>query len=223
MHIRNTHQHEKWPFGFHKHHKCDLLPSKCACICHDTKVCNQTLLISSRTGIFLIIFFQEHIIWATYCNFAWLFLLLLKTYRRNILRWFWYIITSSESSVVWKSNIWSTKCSSGSKHGDGFLLFTLVWIFLFPASLFSPLPCPSKSQNQIVCLQMLLQYHLSIKLINIACSEWIYSICSFLQSLVFIVLQVTRVPIESCEQYGTCGECLSSGDPHCGWCVLHNM
>ncbi|MBN3297416.1 PLXA2 protein, partial [Amia calva] len=35
--------------------------------------------------------------------------------------------------------------------------------------------------------------------------------------------QVTRVPIESCEQYTTCGECLSSGDPHCGWCVLHNM
>uniref|UniRef100_A0A8C6LSD4 Plexin A2 n=1 Tax=Nothobranchius furzeri TaxID=105023 RepID=A0A8C6LSD4_NOTFU len=29
--------------------------------------------------------------------------------------------------------------------------------------------------------------------------------------------QVTQVPIESCEQYGTCGECLSSGDPHCGW------
>uniref|UniRef100_A0AAR2KYB8 Plexin-A2 n=1 Tax=Pygocentrus nattereri TaxID=42514 RepID=A0AAR2KYB8_PYGNA len=35
--------------------------------------------------------------------------------------------------------------------------------------------------------------------------------------------QVTQVPIESCEQYGTCRECLSSGDPHCGWCVLHNM
>ncbi|XP_062872227.1 plexin-A2 [Trichomycterus rosablanca] len=35
--------------------------------------------------------------------------------------------------------------------------------------------------------------------------------------------QVTRVPIVSCEQYGTCSECLSSGDPHCGWCVLHNM
>uniref|UniRef100_A0A8C7YS04 Plexin-A2 n=1 Tax=Oryzias sinensis TaxID=183150 RepID=A0A8C7YS04_9TELE len=35
--------------------------------------------------------------------------------------------------------------------------------------------------------------------------------------------QVTQVPIESCEQYETCGECLSSGDPHCGWCVLHNM
>lgn len=98
-------------------------------------------------NISLPIFFQEYIIWATYCNFAWLFLLLLKTYRRNILRWFWYIITSSESSEVWKSNIWSTKCSSGSKRGDGFLLFTLVWIFLFPASLFSPLPCPSKSQK----------------------------------------------------------------------------
>uniref|UniRef100_A0A8C6T8X5 Plexin A2 n=1 Tax=Neogobius melanostomus TaxID=47308 RepID=A0A8C6T8X5_9GOBI len=35
--------------------------------------------------------------------------------------------------------------------------------------------------------------------------------------------QVTQVPVESCEQYGTCGECLSSGDPHCGWCVLHNI
>ncbi|XP_075953782.1 plexin-A2 [Anarhichas minor] len=35
--------------------------------------------------------------------------------------------------------------------------------------------------------------------------------------------QVIQVPIESCEQYGTCGECLSSGDPHCGWCVLHNI
>ncbi|XP_016085410.1 plexin-A2-like [Sinocyclocheilus grahami] len=36
-------------------------------------------------------------------------------------------------------------------------------------------------------------------------------------------MKVTRVPIESCEQYGTCGECLSSGDPHCGWCVLNNI
>nr|XP_023690839.1 plexin-A2 isoform X2 [Paramormyrops kingsleyae] len=34
--------------------------------------------------------------------------------------------------------------------------------------------------------------------------------------------QVSRVPIEACQQYGTCTECLSSGDPHCGWCVLHN-
>ncbi|NWW45269.1 PLXA2 protein, partial [Pedionomus torquatus] len=35
--------------------------------------------------------------------------------------------------------------------------------------------------------------------------------------------QVTRVPVESCQQYTTCGECLSSGDPHCGWCTLHHM
>ncbi|KAK2851051.1 hypothetical protein Q5P01_007327 [Channa striata] len=34
--------------------------------------------------------------------------------------------------------------------------------------------------------------------------------------------QVTRVPVESCEQYTSCGACLGSGDPHCGWCVLHN-
>ncbi|XP_078517854.1 plexin-A1 isoform X1 [Lissotriton helveticus] len=34
--------------------------------------------------------------------------------------------------------------------------------------------------------------------------------------------QVTRVPVESCEQYATCGACLGSKDPHCGWCVLHN-
>uniref|UniRef100_A0A8D1THI4 Plexin-A4 n=1 Tax=Sus scrofa TaxID=9823 RepID=A0A8D1THI4_PIG len=31
-----------------------------------------------------------------------------------------------------------------------------------------------------------------------------------------------RVPVESCGQYQSCGECLGSGDPHCGWCVLHN-
>eukprot|EP00064_Thunnus_orientalis_P007897 superscaffoldBa00000904_g7919 len=35
--------------------------------------------------------------------------------------------------------------------------------------------------------------------------------------------QVTRVPVESCEQYASCGACLGSGDPHCGWCVLHNV
>ncbi|XP_072521525.1 plexin-A2-like [Salminus brasiliensis] len=34
--------------------------------------------------------------------------------------------------------------------------------------------------------------------------------------------QVTQVPVEYCEQYSRCVECLSSGDPHCGWCVLHN-
>ncbi|KAJ6657943.1 hypothetical protein lerEdw1_001733, partial [Lerista edwardsae] len=33
---------------------------------------------------------------------------------------------------------------------------------------------------------------------------------------------VSQVPVESCEQYTTCGECLSSGDPHCGWCALHH-
>ncbi|XP_059805912.1 plexin-A2-like isoform X2 [Hypanus sabinus] len=35
--------------------------------------------------------------------------------------------------------------------------------------------------------------------------------------------QLSRVPVETCEQYETCSQCLSSGDPHCGWCVLHNM
>lgn len=34
--------------------------------------------------------------------------------------------------------------------------------------------------------------------------------------------QVTRVPVESCEQYLSCDTCLGSRDPHCGWCVLHN-
>ncbi|KAK9404552.1 plexin-A2 [Crotalus adamanteus] len=34
---------------------------------------------------------------------------------------------------------------------------------------------------------------------------------------------VSQIPVESCEQYTTCGECLSSGDPHCGWCVLHHI
>ncbi|XP_043934298.1 plexin-A1-like [Protopterus annectens] len=35
--------------------------------------------------------------------------------------------------------------------------------------------------------------------------------------------QVSRVPVESCEQYETCEACLGSRDPHCGWCVLHNV
>ncbi|XP_067400396.1 plexin-A1 isoform X1 [Emydura macquarii macquarii] len=35
--------------------------------------------------------------------------------------------------------------------------------------------------------------------------------------------QVTRVPVESCEQYKSCALCLGSRDPHCGWCVLHNI
>ncbi|RXN17719.1 plexin-A4 isoform X1 [Labeo rohita] len=34
---------------------------------------------------------------------------------------------------------------------------------------------------------------------------------------------LTRVPVEACEQYSSCKECLGSGDPHCGWCVLHSM
>ncbi|XDV46295.1 hypothetical protein PO909_014214, partial [Leuciscus waleckii] len=34
---------------------------------------------------------------------------------------------------------------------------------------------------------------------------------------------VSRVPVESCEQYSSCSECLASGDPHCGWCVLHSV
>ncbi|XP_030623517.1 plexin-A1 [Chanos chanos] len=35
--------------------------------------------------------------------------------------------------------------------------------------------------------------------------------------------EVSRVPVESCEQYTSCNECLGSGDPHCGWCVLHSV
>ncbi|XP_069793457.1 plexin-A1-like isoform X3 [Narcine bancroftii] len=34
---------------------------------------------------------------------------------------------------------------------------------------------------------------------------------------------VNRVPVESCAQYKSCEVCLGSRDPHCGWCVLHNM
>ncbi|CAB1329793.1 unnamed protein product [Coregonus sp. 'balchen'] len=38
-----------------------------------------------------------------------------------------------------------------------------------------------------------------------------------------VCFQVSRVPVESCEQYSSCSACLGSGDPHCGWCVLHNV
>uniref|UniRef100_G3PAE2 Plexin-A2 n=1 Tax=Gasterosteus aculeatus aculeatus TaxID=481459 RepID=G3PAE2_GASAC len=43
------------------------------------------------------------------------------------------------------------------------------------------------------------------------------------RNYLYVMSERQVVPIESCEQYGTCGECLSSGDPHCGWCVLHNI
>lgn len=47
--------------------------------------------------------------------------------------------------------------------------------------------------------------------------------CKMLTALSLVVgSQLTRVPVESCGQYRSCGECLGSGDPHCGWCVLHN-
>ncbi|KAJ3586674.1 hypothetical protein NHX12_013070, partial [Muraenolepis orangiensis] len=34
---------------------------------------------------------------------------------------------------------------------------------------------------------------------------------------------VSRVAVETCVVYPSCGACLGSGDPHCGWCVLHSM
>ncbi|XP_044090814.1 plexin-A3 isoform X3 [Neovison vison] len=34
--------------------------------------------------------------------------------------------------------------------------------------------------------------------------------------------QVSQLPVETCEQYGSCAACLGSGDPHCGWCVLQH-
>uniref|UniRef100_A0A674N083 Plexin-A1 n=1 Tax=Takifugu rubripes TaxID=31033 RepID=A0A674N083_TAKRU len=37
-----------------------------------------------------------------------------------------------------------------------------------------------------------------------------------------LYFQVTRVPVERCEQHKSCRACLGSGDPHCGWCVLLN-
>ena len=40
--------------------------------------------------------------------------------------------------------------------------------------------------------------------------------------VVGVVVQVSRVPVERCDQYSTCERCLGAGDPHCGWCVLHS-
>uniref|UniRef100_A0A8C1WBZ7 Plexin A3 n=1 Tax=Cyprinus carpio TaxID=7962 RepID=A0A8C1WBZ7_CYPCA len=45
--------------------------------------------------------------------------------------------------------------------------------------------------------------------------EVIFNVCH--------VFQVSRLSVESCSQYSSCETCLGSGDPHCGWCVLHNM
>uniref|UniRef100_A0A8C7EXS2 Plexin-A3 n=1 Tax=Neovison vison TaxID=452646 RepID=A0A8C7EXS2_NEOVI len=36
------------------------------------------------------------------------------------------------------------------------------------------------------------------------------------------LLSENQLPVETCEQYGSCAACLGSGDPHCGWCVLQH-
>ena len=35
-------------------------------------------------------------------------------------------------------------------------------------------------------------------------------------------LQVTKVRVQDCGVYKTCGECLGARDPYCGWCSLEN-
>uniref|UniRef100_A0AAY4CEE6 Plexin-A4 n=1 Tax=Denticeps clupeoides TaxID=299321 RepID=A0AAY4CEE6_9TELE len=39
----------------------------------------------------------------------------------------------------------------------------------------------------------------------------------------YVMSDTQVIPVETCEQYSTCTSCLGSGDPHCGWCVLHSM
>jgi plexin A len=34
--------------------------------------------------------------------------------------------------------------------------------------------------------------------------------------------QVTKVRVQDCGIYKTCGECLGARDPYCGWCSLDN-
>uniref|UniRef100_A0A3Q2XEH6 Plexin-A3 n=1 Tax=Hippocampus comes TaxID=109280 RepID=A0A3Q2XEH6_HIPCM len=50
---------------------------------------------------------------------------------------------------------------------------------------------------------------------------WLHT-CTPPACSLLLLFQVTRLPVETCEQYQSCLGCLSSGDPHCGWCVLYN-
>lgn len=34
--------------------------------------------------------------------------------------------------------------------------------------------------------------------------------------------KVAKIPVQNCQQYTTCSECLSSRDPYCGWCTLEH-
>uniref|UniRef100_A0A672Q650 Plexin A3 n=1 Tax=Sinocyclocheilus grahami TaxID=75366 RepID=A0A672Q650_SINGR len=47
-------------------------------------------------------------------------------------------------------------------------------------------------------------------------------LCVIQRFNVCYVFQVSRLSVESCSQHSSCETCLGSGDPHCGWCVLHN-
>ncbi|XP_041953683.1 plexin-A1-like [Alosa sapidissima] len=53
--------------------------------------------------------------------------------------------------------------------------------------------------------------------------KMLHLLCAAATRLEISSLLVSRIPVESCEQYRGCSECLGSGDPHCGWCVLHNV
>ncbi|XP_015249442.1 PREDICTED: plexin A3-like [Cyprinodon variegatus] len=49
-----------------------------------------------------------------------------------------------------------------------------------------------------------------------------FCVCRSEAVCVSVCPQVSKLPVESCEQHSSCSACLGSGDPHCGWCVLFN-
>lgn len=53
-------------------------------------------------------------------------------------------------------------------------------------------------------------------------SQVIYEEMFVCVCLVSIYAQVTKVRVQDCGVYKTCGECLGARDPYCGWCSLEN-
>ncbi|KAE8749074.1 hypothetical protein FOCC_FOCC004242 [Frankliniella occidentalis] len=44
----------------------------------------------------------------------------------------------------------------------------------------------------------------------------------FMHLYVMTERKVSKVKVQDCGQYKTCGDCLGARDPYCGWCSLEN-